>query len=187
MEIEGNWSEEGAKTKYGAGCRLVIARLENRVSRKLPCERWTFALLPELLISRQLVATSVERQAGRRHYLLRVRVREGECPPHQITMATPVRPATASCPACFHVLPAWRLLTSQTPLSTITYKTSSSFFHFFSSSLFTKKSVYSGQTRFRPSSSWRSFRKKTRRGYTLHLIPPINFAIFFRYDVVTLE
>lgn len=65
MEIEGNWSEEGAKTKYGAGCRLVIARLENRVSRKLPCERWTFALLPELLISRQLVATSVERQAGR--------------------------------------------------------------------------------------------------------------------------
>lgn len=153
MEIEGNWSEEGAKTKYGAGCRLVIARLENRVSRKLPCERWTFALLPELLISRQLVATSVERQAGRRHYLLRVRVREGECPPHRITMATPVRPATASCPACFHVLPAWRLLTSQTPLSTITYKTSSSFFHFFSSSLFTKKSVYSGQTRFRPSSS----------------------------------
>lgn len=75
------------------------------------------------------------RQAGRRHYLLRVRVREGECPPHRITMATPVRPATASCPACFHVLLAWRLLTSQTPLSTITYKTSSFFhlfFHFFS-------------------------------------------------------
>lgn len=99
-------------------------------------------------------------------------------------MATPVRPATASCPACFHVLPAWRLLTSQTPLSTITYKTSSSFFHFFSSSLLTKKSVYSGQTRSRPSSSRQSFRnKKTRRGYTLDLIPPINFAIFF-FDTI---
>lgn len=128
---------------------------------------WTFALLPELLISRQLVATSVERQAGRqagrRHYLLRVRVREGECPPHRITMATPVRPATASCPACFHVLLAWRLLTSQTPLSTITYKTSSFFhlfFHFFSLSSSKKKSVYSGQMRFRPSSLWQSFREK---------------------------
>lgn len=64
------------------------------------------------------------RQAGRRHYLRRVRVREGECPPHEITMATPVRPATASCPACFHVLLAWRLLTSQTSLSTITQKSS---------------------------------------------------------------
>lgn len=103
------------------------------------------------------------RQAGRRHYLLRVRVREGECPPHRITMATPVRPATASCPACFHVLLAWRLLTSQTPLSTITYKTSSFFhlfFHFFSLSSSKKKSVYSGQMRFRPSSLWQSFREK---------------------------
>jgi len=30
-------------------------------------------------------------------------------------MATPTRPATASCPACFHVLLAWRLPTSQSP------------------------------------------------------------------------
>jgi hypothetical protein len=85
----------------------------------------TFALLPGLLISRRLVATSVERQAGRQggrqagrqagSIIFSVRVREGECPPHEITMATPTRPATASCPACFHVLLAWRLLTSQSP------------------------------------------------------------------------
>lgn len=34
------------------------------------------------------------------HYHL-VRVREGKCPPYQVSMATPARPATASCPACF--------------------------------------------------------------------------------------
>lgn len=83
--------------------------LSHKVSRK----HGRLLYCRELLISRRLVATSVERQAG--SIIFSVRVREGECPPHEITMATPTRPATASCPACFHVLLAWRLLTSQSP------------------------------------------------------------------------
>ena len=72
----------------------------------------TGALLQGLLISRLSVVGNIGRKAGRHYHL--VRVREGEFPPHEVSMATPTRPATASCPACFHVLPTWRRLTSQT-------------------------------------------------------------------------
>ena len=109
-------------------------------------------------------------------------MREGECPPHRITMATPVRPATASCPACFHVLLAWRLLTSQTPLSTITYKTSSFFFHFFfslsSSSLLKRKKNPFIPVKCDSDLVPYDNRFERNEGYTLDLIS-IEFTIFF--------